>query len=145
MGNTFAYVGSNPPICFDPVDFYHFTYSIADHSVDCTTGRAEHPIFHGSNWASGNSTDPNHLDCQNNPQCQDVPNHGPAPAGSYTIGPPTAPGGGRRNLRPNAGTNMHGRDGMQSHGCINTANRDRDEYNQDMALEEGHNTVTVQP
>jgi hypothetical protein len=75
--------------------------------------------------------------------------------GGYAIGRPTIPGGGRRNLTPDPGTDMHGRSGMQSHGCTNpetcsegclaaTRNSDRDEYNRMLSTEPRNHMIITE-
>src|SRR5438046_2559209 len=94
-------------------------------------------------------------DCQNNPNRVNVRDHGPIPPGSYSIGP-LLPNSSRRPLTAEPTNLMHGRGGFQTHGCGNretcskgcvaaTTNAVRDEFNRLMALEEGQNTVAVQP
>jgi len=88
------------------------------------------------------------------PTISDVPNAGSTPKGGYAVGAPTVPGGGKRPIIPDPGTDTHGRDGFQTHGCRDpntcskgciaaTKNDTRDDFNNGMSSEEGHNHITV--
>jgi RHS repeat-associated protein len=155
--STYAYVRGNPISRSDPQGLYDCTYSITAHSMSCSPNQAGDPSFSSNNFVSGNNgAQTCHNNCQNNPNMTSVSNHGPIPVGTYTIGGITLPFGSRRNLAPSPDNQMFGRWGFQLHGCPNpatcsdgcvaaTTNADRDLLNQDLSLEEGHNTLTVVP
>ncbi len=154
--NLYAYVKNNPMNRIDPLGLYECTYYTSTHTMVCISDDGNNNIS-SRNWTSGNNGS-NCItgDCQDNPNHSDESYAGPAPQGHYTLGPPTAPGGGRRRMTPDAGTDMKGRSGIETHGCTNPAtcsegclaaksNNTRDNFNNAMSHEEGHNTVTVVP
>ncbi|AZZ36484.1 hypothetical protein CIK05_06665 [Bdellovibrio sp. qaytius] len=117
--------------------------------MNCTADTAGNPGFSSSNFVSGNGAN------QNNPNATNVRNSGPIPAGSFNVGG-QASNSSRRNLTPQTGTDLGGRNSFQIHGCSNpatcsdgciaaTTNATRDELNRIFGLEEGHNTITVVP
>ncbi len=155
--NPYEYASANPVRFVDPLGLYSCTYHIGDHHMVCTPNDPTHPTFDHTDYTAGNNTLPQCPNCQNNPAQTSVPSHGPIPTGTYTIGPPLpAPHNLRRWLTPDPANTMFGRSGFQTHGCGDpatcsegciaaTTNAVRDEFNRLMALEEGQNTLTVQP
>ncbi len=154
--STYSYVNDNPMSKVDPCGLYDCVYSISAHSMNCAPDLPGDPSFSSNSYVSGNNGESSCPKCQNNPDYTNVPFHGPIPAGIYTIGPPTTPGGYRRNLTPNLNNRMFTRNSFQLHGCPNpatcsegcigaTSNAVRDLLNADLSLEEGQNTLTVLP
>jgi RHS repeat-associated protein len=153
--NTYAYTRNSPLLRVDPTGEYDCTYSISNHSMTCVPRDQGHPQFASTDFVSGNNQDQACPDCQNNPNRIDRQNHGPLPTGQYSMGAQRR-NSSRRPLTPNAQTDMHDRDSMQTHGCTDpatcsegciaaTTNATRDELNRILSLEEGRNTLTVVP
>ena len=74
-------------------------------------------VLHTGVWLSGGYS--GHGEGVNNPDDQYMPNIGPIPVGTYTMGEPfTHPTAGPfvMRLTPLPGTNTHGRDGFLMHG-----------------------------
>ena len=153
--NLYLYVKNAPSQLTDPWGLYYCVYIISEHTMTCTSTdpTQQNPFFQSSNFVSGNNQDPCG-DCKNNPNRINVSNHGPIPVGDYTIGPQIS--GGRRNLVPDPSNQMSNRFGFQTHGCSDpetcsigciaaTTNQTRDQFNQNMSLEEGNNSLTVIP
>jgi Protein of unknown function (DUF2778) len=142
------------PASSDPLGLYQCTYSIGIHQMTCVPDDPAHPPFASSEFVSGTNKSANCPNCQNNPDRTDVPFLGPLPATQYSIGPQH--GLSRRDLTPTDPTQMGKRNGMQLHGCTNsatcsngcigaTSNAIRDQLNRILGLEEGHNTLLVVP
>jgi len=129
--------------------------------MTCVSQDPTHPPFNNNQFVSGTNYGNAHHpqacgDCQDNPDRTGPLYHdvGPLPATDYLIGPDK--GFGRRDLRPVDQSQMHGRYGMQLHGCYFPAicsngciaaipNAVRDRLNQLLHLEEGHNWLKVVP
>ena len=123
----------------------------------CTPNNTPYPNFESNNYVSGNNNREAPVtcdNCQNNPDRTGESFRGPIPTGEYTIGSMNSRG--RRNLTPLGFNNMQGRDHFQIHGCGNrdrcsagciaaTTNATRDRLNALLSLEEGNNTLTVEP
>jgi RHS repeat-associated protein len=152
--NPYNYT-NNPVNWTDPFGLYDCTYDVSDHTMTCTPNNSGNPTFSSSDYVSGNNLDPDCCDCQDNPNRDDVAFHGPIPDGDYTIEAQRT-NSSRRDLTPAPTNEMHGRSGFQIHGCSNrntcsqgciaaTTNTTRDEFNRLMSLEEGNNTLLVEP
>ena len=152
--NPYNYT-NNPVNWTDPFGLYDCTYDVSDHTMTCTPNNSGNPTFSSSDYVSGNNLDPNCCDCQDNPNRDDVAFHGPIPDGDYTIEAQRT-NSSRRDLTPAPTNEMHGRSGFQTHGCSDrdtcsqgciaaTTNTTRDEFNRLMSLEEGNNTLLVEP
>jgi hypothetical protein len=137
-------------------------YSISRHTMICDSDNYSSPnaSYASNTWLSGNNTDPNCTDCQNNPDRtgKKYENHGPIPPrtnngyGVYNIGPLL---NGKRALTPNPD---NGRSGFQIHycgqssssketcsnGCISSTDpADLKKFNDTLSSEEGHNTLFI--
>jgi len=155
--NLYGYASQRPISYVDPLGLYDCKYQISTHTETCTPDDPSNPTFSSSHFVSGNDdeSDANGNSCQNNSNCKAVPNSGPIPPGTYDIGNRTTPGGGRRNLTPEEGTDTQNRTNFQTHGCSDpatcsegciaaTTNKTRDEFNNNMD-KENHNTLHVVP
>ncbi|MBI4689534.1 MAG: DUF2778 domain-containing protein [Nitrospirae bacterium] len=155
-GGINSYIYANNPVNWiDRWGLYECTYDISSHDMTCTPNNSGNLTFNSSSFVSGNNLSSLCCDCQDNPDRDYVPNHGPIPDGDYTIEAQKT-NSSRRNLTPDPSNNMHGRSGFQIHGCSNrdtcsngcigaTTNATRDELNRLLSLEEGNNTLHVQP
>ncbi len=78
--NFYTYVTNNPLIWKDPSGLVKCTYSIGQHTLDCTTDD-------GSMQYSTDHVSSGRYSCRNNAACQATPNNGPIPVGKYGMGP----------------------------------------------------------
>ncbi len=150
----YAYARANPLRRIDPQGLYTCTYSISLHRMTCLPDTPGHPVFDSDRYVSGQNV-AGVLLCRDNPNCTAIPFIGPLPPSAYGVGGRTTSGGHRRNLTPLPGSDMKGRDSMQTHGCSNpdncsegciaaTDNGVRDLFDNLLDLEPD-NTVTVIP
>jgi len=143
--NLFAYVGGDPVNGIDPYGLsYECTYSQSTGQMTCVDSNGGPPVSSGGYSGTGPG--------RNNPASQCVPNVGPIPTGTYTIGTPfnsSNTGPGAIPLTPNPGTDTCGRGNFQIHdnnrsndasrGCIILPRGPRG------AIGEGGGTVIVVP
>jgi RHS repeat-associated protein len=120
--NTFAYVGGNPVLYVDAFGLC-WVYSQS-------TGQLTQVDANGSATPAGTGY-AGHGDGVNNPAMQDVPNVGPPPIGTYTMGPQrlNITNSGRRlpasmRLTPSQDNQMFNRDGFLVHGPHENDNQD---------------------
>lgn len=112
--NTYAYANGNPILLIDPLGLC-WVYSQSTGQLTYVSP-GENSTYIGTGYSG-------HGEGVNNPSMQHVPNIGPVPQGSYTMGPQQniVTRSGRRlpgamRLIPNPANQMHGRSGFLLHG-----------------------------
>jgi RHS repeat-associated protein len=128
--NFYAYVANNPATWTDPLGLYNCYYYIANHTLVCEPDNPTNSWFISNNIISGRNgpelINPAQQksysecsDCPNNPQRTNRSGRGPAPEGTYSIGP--MGGGNHPTWRPLTPTTPTGRTGIYTHYCSNPA------------------------
>jgi len=144
----YTYVSNDPADLVDPLGLYTCFYSISSHRLVCIPDDPNDPLFESNNFASGAPGS-----CRDNPKCQASENEGPIPQGEYMIGA-DRPDKKKmwRRLTPDNGRIPPGRKGGfglhlwgLNEWCIMTHSNTGDVLDSDLDLEEGSNTLQVNP
>jgi RHS repeat-associated protein len=110
--NTYAYVGLDPLVAFDPFGLYECVYCVTQHRLSCTPDNPQNPSYSSRAYSSGNNIVPG---CRNNPACENIRGVGPVPQGDYELRRPRSGRPNRLDLRPDPLP----RDFIQVHSCVN--------------------------